>query len=49
MRSIMESILLDTMLDLPGVEDVEKGRRGHFSSALHHADVLRVGDADASA
>jgi ATP-dependent Clp protease ATP-binding subunit ClpX len=54
MRSIMESILLDTMFDLPGVENVEvvisKRVVEGISPALYiYADVLRVGDADASA
>ena len=41
LRSIMESILLDTMFDLPsleGVEEVvisERGGRGHRPAALH--------------
>ena len=41
LRSIMESILLDTMFDLPGLEgvkevgDLEASRRGHRPTALH--------------
>ncbi len=51
----MESILLNTMLDLLVVENVEKvviSKRvvEGISPALYvYADVLRVGDADASA
>ena len=56
MRSIMETILLDIMLDLPGLEGVEKvviSRQvveGISPPLYMYADVpLRVGDADASA
>jgi ATP-dependent Clp protease ATP-binding subunit ClpX len=56
MRSIMETILLDIMFDLPGLEGVEKvviSRQvveGISPPLYIYADVpLRVGDADASA
>ena len=56
MRSIMETILLDTMFDLPGLEGVEKvviSRQvveGISPPLYTYADVpVRVGDADASA
>jgi ATP-dependent Clp protease ATP-binding subunit ClpX len=54
MRSIMETILLDIMFDLPGLEGVEKvviSRQvveGISPPLYIYADVpLRVGDADA--
>jgi ATP-dependent Clp protease ATP-binding subunit ClpX len=56
MCSIMETILLDTMFDLPGLEGVEKvviSRQvveGISPPLYTCADVsIRVGDADASA
>jgi len=56
LRSIMESILLDTMFDLPGLEgvnevgDLEASRRGHRPTALHlRRRPDRTGDAGASA
>ena len=54
-RSIMETILLDTMFDLLGLEGVEKvliskqGVEGISPPLYIYADVpVRVGDADAS-
>jgi ATP-dependent Clp protease ATP-binding subunit ClpX len=56
MCSIMETILLDTIFDLPGLEGVEKVViskqvvEGISPPLYIYADVpVRVGDADASA